>query len=195
MIITETLDIPELVIPFYRGDTAVKRILLASDPATSMPIETRIASAITVTSGSASVTVNYSTLLLAGMTLYTADSDALVIGVIASVGSGTATLTSNATFGYSGAYKVGIGWEDAVDNVVCELTRFGSNDAVISLELGDGITLDGDWATLDFTATATQVRADKYQGDFRALLADGDTVMTLFQIITAPFTQNRSQQP
>jgi len=82
-----------------------------------------------------------------------------------------------------------------VDNVVCELTRFGSNDAVISLELGDGITLDGDWATLDFTATLTQVRADKYQGDFRALLADGVSVLTLFQIITAPFTQNRSQQP
>jgi hypothetical protein len=188
--ITETLDIPELVIPFYRGDTAVKRILLASDPGTDAT-----PSAIVATAGSPNVTINYSSLLLAGMTLYTADSDALVIGVIASVGSGTATLTSNATFSYSGAYKVGIGWEDAVDNVVCELTRFGSNDAVISLELGDGITLDGDWATLDFTATLTQVRADKYQGDFRALLADGVTVLTLFQIITAPFTQNRSQQP
>jgi hypothetical protein len=27
------------------------------------------------------------------------------------------------------------------------------------------------------------------------LLADGVSVLTLFQIITAPFTQNRSQQP
>jgi hypothetical protein len=182
MIITETLDIPELVIPFYRGDTAVKRILLASDVGT-----------IVATAGSPNVTVTNSSLLLAGMNLY--DSNGEDIGTILSVGSGTAVLTANVVTSYSGAYKVGIGWEDAVDNVVCELTRFGSNDAVISLELGDGITLDGDWATLDFTATATQVRADKYQGDFRALLADGDTVMTLFQIITAPFTQNRSSQP
>ena len=187
-IITETLDIPELIIPFYRGDTAVKRVLLASDPGTD-----DTASAIVATAGSPNVTVNYSDLLLAGMNLY--DSNGESIGTILSVGSGSAVLTTNVATSYSGTYKVGIGWEDVVDNVVCELTRFGSNDAVISLELGSGITLDGDWATLDFSATLTQIRADKYQGDFRALLADGVSVLTLFQIITAPFTQNRSQQP
>jgi hypothetical protein len=175
-------DIPMLEIPFYRGDTSVFRVLLASDVGT-----------ITATSGSASVTITDTDVLLAGMNLYTSNGD--LIGVITSVGSGTATLTANATFSYSGAYKVGIGWETAIDNATCDITRFGSNQPVISLELGDGITLDGDWVTLDFTATDTQVRADKYQGDFRVLLADGVTVQTLFQVVNAPFTQNRSQQP
>jgi hypothetical protein len=183
-IIRVNQDIPRLEIPFYRGDTSVFRVLLASDVGT-----------LTATSGSASLTITDTDVLLAGMNLYTADSDARFIGTIDSVGSGTATLVNNATFSYSGAYKVGIGWETAIDNATCDITRFGSNQPVISLELGDGITLDGDWVTLDFTATDTLVRADKYQGDFRVLLADGQTVQTLFQIVNAPFTQNRSQQP
>jgi len=88
--ITETLDIPELVIPFYRGDTAVKRILLASDPG-----DDDTPSAIVATAGSPNVTINYSSLLLAGMNLY--DSNGESIGTISSVGSGTAVLTANVT--------------------------------------------------------------------------------------------------
>jgi hypothetical protein len=178
MAVKDYLDIPELLIELYRNDDAVKRILLTTTVGT-----------ITATSGSASVTVSDSASLAVGYNLYQTDGTA--IGTVASVGSGTATLTSVAPDTYSGVLKVGIGWETAVTDAVCDLVRNGTGTAVISLSLGSGITLDGDWMELDFTSLLTTVRADRYVGDVRVELVDGSYV-TLIIISVATLIQNRS---
>lgn len=182
------LSIPRATLELYRGDDALIRILLAA-PAVDTDGD---ASSITATSGSASVTVSDSTILAVGYRLYTA-SDVL-IGTVATVGSGTATLAANATATYTGAYKVGIDWETAVTNATLDLVRFGTGTAVLSLALGDGITLDGDWCELDFTDTDTQVPAQQYAGDFRVELADG-SITTLIRFDKITIYQNRSAQP
>lgn len=176
--VKDLLDIPILYMELYRNDDAVKRVLLTSTVGT-----------ITATAGSALVTVSDSASLAVGYNLYQTDGTA--IGTVASVGSGTATLTSNAPDTYTGALEVGIGWETAVSDAVLSLVRNGSGSSVIDLALGDGITLDGDWAQFDFTSLVTTVRADRYVGDFRVELLDGSK-LTLIILSVATVIQNRS---
>lgn len=176
--VKDLLDIPLLYMELYRNDDAVKRVLMTSTVGT-----------ITATSGSASVTVSDSASLAVGYNLYQADGTA--IGTVATVGSGTATLTSVAPDTYSGALKVGIGWETAVSDAVCQIRTKGSGRLIIDLQLADGITFDGDWMTLDFTSADTTVRADRYTGDVRVILLD-DSKLTLIRIKNADVDQNRS---
>lgn len=174
--IYERLELPELNIELYRNDDAVWRVLLSSELGT-----------VSCTLGSPTVTVSKTMVL--GYNLYTTNGE--LIGTVASVGSGTATLTSNATFTYSGVLKVGIDWEESVEEAVLEIVRKSSLQPLISLSLDAGLSLDGDWLTMDFTALRTTVRADRYTGDFRVKFLDGDN-QTLFVLNVATIIQNRS---
>jgi hypothetical protein len=175
----DPLNIPTLYTELYRNDDAVKRILMTTTVGT-----------ITATSGSASVTVSDSSSLAVGYNLY--QDDGTAIGTVASVGSGTATLTSVAPDNYTGVLKVGIGWETAVSDAVCQIRTKGSGRLIIDLQLGAGISFDVDWMELDFTSAKTTVRADLYWGDVRAVLLDG-SYQTLIRIEDNKVLQNKSE--
>lgn len=175
---TDSLSIPEINLEFYRGDTAVKNILLTTTVGT-----------IVATAGSPTVTVSDSDELATGYNLY--DTNGNLIGTVSTVGSGTATLQSNVTTSYSGVLKVGIGWETAITDAVSQFVRVGTNDPVLSLTLASGLTFDGDWLEMDFTSLLTSIRADRYSGDLRVELLDG-SIQTLITFNVVTFIKNRS---
>jgi len=177
--------IPQLEATLYRGDSNTWRIYLTQP----------LGASFVVTSGSATVTGDTSE-IAQGWVLYTNDTDNRLIGTVDTVGSGTFTLTAQATFSYSGTVRAGIDWETLngtgdLDRMWFTLTTWGANKAVFQADLTDGITLDGVIATIDFPSEDMQFRAGSYAGDFRVEY-DG-IVSTLLKVRTMVLDQDRGQ--
>jgi hypothetical protein len=177
--------IPQVEATLYRGDSNTWRIYL------TQPLE----ASFVVTSGSATVTGDTSE-IAQGWVLYTNDTDNRLIGTVATVGSGTFTLTSNATFSYSGTVRAGIDWETLnnsgdIDRMWLTLATWGANQAVFEADLTDGITLNGAIATIEFASDKTQFRAGSYAGDLR--VEYNGIVSTLVIIRALTLQQDRGQ--